>query len=103
MLTCKEALSSGLFIACGAIQLTAEEEALNGFGLQRRMALGQGQRMNREHKYLEECARRANCSLSGNPVEKPWTYSSGVVRPSGSRKTCSVIHTVTLDAFSTRF
>ncbi len=39
MLTCKEALSSGLFIACGAVQLTAEEEALNGFGLQRWVAL----------------------------------------------------------------
>jgi hypothetical protein len=39
MLTCKEALGSSLFIACGAIQLTAEEEALNGFGLQRWVAL----------------------------------------------------------------
>ncbi len=37
--------------------------------------------------------KRANCSLSGSPVEKPWTYSSGVVRPSGSRKTYSIVHT----------
>ena len=30
---------------------------------------------------------RASCSRSGRPVERPWTYTSGVRRPSGSRKT----------------
>ena len=32
--------------------------------------------------------KRASCRRSGSPVEKPWTYSSGVSRPSGSRNTC---------------
>ena len=34
--------------------------------------------------------KSASCSLSGSPVEKPWTYNSGVVRPSGSRNTCTI-------------
>lgn len=33
--------------------------------------------------------RRASWRRSGKPVEKPCTYSSGLLRPSGSKNTCS--------------
>ena len=37
--TCKQSLSSGLFIASGAVELATEEEALDGLGLQGGVAL----------------------------------------------------------------